>query len=67
MPKKTSTPAALGDGTPVKVPDLVATGGLRAGSGRGEKGGGEQKPRANRAQAAALSPFGCRGGAILQC
>jgi len=36
-------------------------------SGQSLPGGGEQKPRANRAQAAGLSLFGCRGVAIMQC
>src|SRR6516162_9197922 len=44
MPKKTSTPAALGDGTPVKVPDVVATVGCAS------------APAARRRAAASRSP-----------
>src|SRR6516164_984770 len=44
MPKKTSTPAALGDGTPVKVPDLVATVGCAPAPAAGRRAAASRSP-----------------------
>src|SRR6516162_7028373 len=44
MPKKTSTPAALGDGTPVKVPDVVATVGCAPAPAAGRRAAASRSP-----------------------
>src|SRR6516162_3959340 len=44
MPKKTSTPAALGDGTLVKVPDVVATVGCAPAPAAGRRAAASRSP-----------------------